>query len=328
MRNLSAPLCLTIVVLFGSVGCSNNLQKGVSAYISGDYATALREWKPLAEQGNADAQYSLGLMYANGHGDLKDYKTAVKWWKLAAKQGYVDAQNNLGVMYANGYGVPKDYKTAVKWYRLAAKQGMIIAQNNLGFMYANGHGVPKDYKTAVKWYRLAAKQGLANAQNNLGFMYDKGKGVLQNNKTALKWYRLAAKQGLALAQTNYTDALKKQNVRKMRGERERLRETCSGFGFKDGSKEMSKCMFDLYKLEKSQSQTRTVIQNNTDAASARLKEQRRQRQLEGSLELMRRGFDMMSPSRNTTTQPTFPSPPKRYNCYSTGRGDGIFTQCK
>jgi uncharacterized protein len=328
MKNLTAAICLTIVVLFGSVGCSNNLQKGLSAYNRGDYATALREWEPLAKQGNAGAQYNLGLMYRMGTGVIQDYKTAVKWYRLAAKQGLALAQYNLGWMYYKGRGVPQNNKTAVKWYRLAAKQGLTLAQYNLGWMYYKGRGVPQNNKTALKWYRLAAKQGYTLAQNGIGWMYANGTGVPQDYKTALKWYRLAAKQGLALAQTNYTDALKKQNVRKIRGERERLRETCSGFGFKDGSKEMSKCMFDLYKLEKSQSQTRAVIQNNTGAASARLEEQRRQRQLEGSLELMRRGVEMMSPSKNTTNQPTFPSPPKRYNCYSTGRGDGIFTQCK
>jgi hypothetical protein len=144
-------------------------------------------------------------------------------------------------------------------------------------MYQNGRGVPQDYKTAAKWYRLAAEQGLANAQSNLG---------------------------LLLKSPQYIDALKKQNAGKIRGERERLRETCSGFGFKDGSKEMSKCMFDLYKLEKSKSQTRTVIQNNTGDASAvraLLEEQKKQRQLEGSLEMMRRGFEMMSPPKPKLT---------------------------
>ena len=90
MKKLTATLCLTLAVLLGSAGVSfsADFQKGVTAYNSGDFATALREWKPLAEQGNAYAQNNLGLMYDNGQGVLQDYKTAVKWYRLAAKQGY------------------------------------------------------------------------------------------------------------------------------------------------------------------------------------------------------------------------------------------------
>jgi TPR repeat protein len=161
------------------------------------------KWYTLAaKQGFANAQYNLGLMYANGTGVLQDYKTAVKWFRLAAKQGVARAQYNLGWMYANGHGVPLDYKTAVKWYRLAAKQGFANAQYNLGVMYRKGQGVPQNNKTTVKWYRLAAKQGFANAQYNLGWMYANGHGVPLDYKTAVKWYRLAAKQGHAKAQYN------------------------------------------------------------------------------------------------------------------------------
>jgi len=161
MRKLSATLCLTIVVLLGSAGVSwgADFQKGLTAYERGDYATALREWTPLAEQGVADAQYNLGVMYGNGKGVPKDYETAVKWYRLAAKQGHASAQFNLGVMYGKGQGVSQDYKTALKWYRLASEQGDAFAQSNLGQMYHQGKGVSQDYKTALKWYRLASEQG-------------------------------------------------------------------------------------------------------------------------------------------------------------------------
>ncbi len=91
--------------------------------------------------------------------DRGDYATAVRLWRPLAEQGVVTAQNNLGVMYEKGEGVPQDYAEAVKWYRLAAEQGYAIAQFNLGFVYAEGQGVPQDYALAVKWYRLAAEQG-------------------------------------------------------------------------------------------------------------------------------------------------------------------------
>ena len=87
--------------------------------------------------------------------------------KAKADQGDATAQYNLGLMYANGTGVAKDEAEAVKWFRKAADQGIARAQHNLGVMYANGQGVVKDEVEAVKWYRKAADQGLAEAQNNL-----------------------------------------------------------------------------------------------------------------------------------------------------------------
>ena len=96
----------------GTPAFSADFQKGVTAYKSGDYATALREWTPVAEQGDAFAQYNLGVMYDKGLGVPQDYKTAVKWYSLAAEQGLAAAQYNLGFMYYNGKGVPQNYRSA------------------------------------------------------------------------------------------------------------------------------------------------------------------------------------------------------------------------
>ena len=125
MRNLTATICLAVALLFGSVGVSwsQDFQKGVTAYESGDYATALREWKPLAQQGYASAQYNLGLMYDNGQGVPQDDKTAVKWYRLAAEQGYASAQFNLGVMYGMGTGIIQDWVYAHMWGIIAASNG-------------------------------------------------------------------------------------------------------------------------------------------------------------------------------------------------------------
>jgi hypothetical protein len=78
---------------------------------------------------------------------------------VLADQGDAEAQFNLGVMYRFGRSVPEDDAEAVKWYRLAADQGAASAQYNLGLMYVYGRGVPEDDAEAVKWYRLAADQG-------------------------------------------------------------------------------------------------------------------------------------------------------------------------
>jgi TPR repeat protein len=88
-QKLTATLYLTLTILLGSMGmsASADLQKGYTAYKSGDYATVMREWTPLAEQGNADAQYNLGVMYDNGRGVLRDYVRAHMWGNLAASNG-------------------------------------------------------------------------------------------------------------------------------------------------------------------------------------------------------------------------------------------------
>ena len=161
MKNLTATLCLAVALLLGSAGVSwsQDFQKGVAAAHSGDFATALREWTPLAEQGEADAQTILGVMYEEGKGVPQDYKTAVKWYKLAAEQGDADAQTQMGFMYNKGKGVPQNDKTAVKWWTLAAEQGNALAQGNLGAGYAFGRGVLKDYVYAHMWGNIAATNG-------------------------------------------------------------------------------------------------------------------------------------------------------------------------
>ena len=86
MKKLTAILCLTLAVLLGSVGVSGSadFQKGADAYKKGDFATALRKWKTIAEQGDARAQFNIGTMYFRGRGVPKDNKTAVKWYRLSA----------------------------------------------------------------------------------------------------------------------------------------------------------------------------------------------------------------------------------------------------
>ena len=134
-----------------------------AAYHRGDYATALRLWLPLANQGDAVAQYNLGLMYERGYGVPQNYVEAMKWYRKAADRGHPTAKFNLGVTYDLGLGVPQNYAEALKWYRLAAEQGHTAALFNLGLMYFNGHGVPQDYVSAHIWFNLASAGGDQNA---------------------------------------------------------------------------------------------------------------------------------------------------------------------
>ena len=151
--NMKAFIRCAVVALMltPALSVAQDFDVGLAAAEAGDFATALREWTPLAEQGNAAAQYNLGQMYRNGYG---------------VAQGHADAQTNLGLMYKNGDGVAQDYAEAVKWYRLAAEQGNAAAQTNLGIMYANGDGVAQDYVTAHMWVNIAAASGAENAREN------------------------------------------------------------------------------------------------------------------------------------------------------------------
>lgn len=129
------------------------------AYSQGDFATALREWLPLARRGFTLAQYNLGRMYFSGEGVDQDYSEANKWFNLAAIQGYPPAQNSLGILYNKGLGVSLDHKKATSWFRHGAEQGYTPAQVSLGLQYSDGLGVAKDYTEAVKWFNVATELG-------------------------------------------------------------------------------------------------------------------------------------------------------------------------
>jgi uncharacterized protein len=194
MKYLFRTIAVMLAVAVCSPTAANaaDLQKAIEAYNSKDYATALIELRPLAEQGVAKAQSMLGGMFHYGLGVPKDYEKSTKWHKLAAKQGLAYDQVIMGWAYYKGRGVPQDDAEAVKWYRLSADQGNASAQDLLGTMYQDGLGVPEDFAEAVKWYRLSADKGFANAQYHLGYMYKHGLGTPQDYKTAIKWYTRAA----------------------------------------------------------------------------------------------------------------------------------------
>ena len=166
---IGAALILALVLGFVAPAVAEPFEDGLGAYAKGDYATTLEYWRPLAEQGLADAQCSLGWMYAKGEGVPEDDAEAAKWYRRAAEQGLARAQYNLGVAYDDGVGVPESRSEAAQWYRKAAEQGLARAQYNLGVMSTTGAGVPKDDAEAVKWFRMAAEQGYAPAQSKLGF---------------------------------------------------------------------------------------------------------------------------------------------------------------
>jgi len=126
LRAALMALALALALALSAAPASADaMDDAVAAFQRGDYVKALRLFHILAERGDAVAQGSLGLMYANGEGVPQDYAEAVKWYRKAAGQGNAVAQFELGVMYATGQGVPQDYVLAHMWFNLAAAQGWI-----------------------------------------------------------------------------------------------------------------------------------------------------------------------------------------------------------
>lgn len=117
VRNLSDSIRATI-----ETERVKEFDKAVKAYERGDYPTTLRLLRPLAKDGNPEAQNNLGLMYAAGRGVPQDYAAAAKWYRMAADKGVASAQNNLAVLYAGGQGVDHDYVKAYMWFTLAASR--------------------------------------------------------------------------------------------------------------------------------------------------------------------------------------------------------------
>lgn len=113
-------LSAVLVVACATVAVAASVEEAEFAYDRGDYTQAARLFRPLAEQGIAAAQFSLGMMYAKGQGVPQDYQAALKWHRRAAEQGNASAQNNLGLMYERGRGARQDFILAHMWSSIAA----------------------------------------------------------------------------------------------------------------------------------------------------------------------------------------------------------------
>ena len=157
-RRFTVPCTLVLAVLCAApVGAG--FEEGMAAYERGDYATTVKEWRPLAEQGDSTAQHHLAWLYLIGRGVPQDDEEAIRWFRKSAEQGDSDAQTNLGSFYLLGDRIPQDYTEALKWLRAAADQGHPFAQTKLGIVYEDGHGVPQDRVLAHMWFSVAAAEG-------------------------------------------------------------------------------------------------------------------------------------------------------------------------
>ena len=161
-----------------------------------EQARLVEKLRQAAEQGNAEAQFRLGVIYGNGDGVELDHDQAVAWFNQAARQGHENALITLAWMYANGAGVAVDESRARELYLLAADHGSAKAQYVAATMYRFAqYGADKDPARALHYYTLAANQGFATAQFALGKLLMEGKLVAKDDVTALQWLMLADANG-------------------------------------------------------------------------------------------------------------------------------------
>lgn len=147
---------IVVMLLTGRGLTWAGFDEGDAAYNRGDYATALREYRALADKGDSKAQNNLGAMYDIGQGVPQDHKEAVKWFRKAAEQGLAGAQFNLGWMYRRGLGVPQDYVQAHKWFNIAGANGDVDAAESRDSVsqWMTRAQIAEAQKLASEWVEL------------------------------------------------------------------------------------------------------------------------------------------------------------------------------
>ena len=164
---LTCPRTAALLLLSAiTLPVSADLAKGLNAAAAQKWTEALREFKPMAEQGDANAEVNVGNLYLRGLGVEQDYTKAYDWFDKAARQGNVAGQTKLGLMHYYGLGIKEDHAAAAEWFLKAAEQGDPEAALVLGELYNRGDGVTRHPVEAYLWYSVAADLGKedANAQ--------------------------------------------------------------------------------------------------------------------------------------------------------------------
>ena len=182
-------LMLTGLYLSGPV--SAGFQEGMAAYKRAEYKVAFQEFKAASELGHPEAQFYLSVCFVRGWGVTRDISEGERWIRKSAEQGNANGQVGLAMLYYN----EKNYDEAMNLYRKAAEQGHEVGQYYLASMLAKAEGVPKDYTEAFEWLSKAAEQGGSSSQYALAYMYAKGQGVPINSLMSYKWTILAVING-------------------------------------------------------------------------------------------------------------------------------------
>lgn len=170
MHRFSTLVVAAFLSLCVTVAWSGDVKKGWAAYNALDYAAAKAEWQELADAGDAEAAYGIGMLYGNGFGVDMDDALALKYYGIAAEKGHKEAQFNLAVMHQNGWGMSPNEKLANEWYLKAADQGQTQAQMALGRYYAMDFSSSYDPVKAYKWFSLAKRLGDIDASTKQDFI--------------------------------------------------------------------------------------------------------------------------------------------------------------
>lgn len=170
----------------------------------------------MAERGDVQAQYQLGLNYTNGTGVAQDYSKGAQWFLKAALQGKADAQFMTGVAYAAGRGVPRDPAIAYEWFDKAANQGHPAALYQKADALANGRGVGKNVTASVKSYEKAARLGHVESKYALGVLLLTGRTGKADKITGNAWILSAADDGYKDAQTLFDTTCKKLSKKQLK----------------------------------------------------------------------------------------------------------------
>jgi hypothetical protein len=194
-------------------GPNSEIASGDAAEKQKDYGQAMQWYQKAAAQGDATADYDIGILYDKGFGVPQDRGQAMEWFQKAAARGDAPAEYKIGQYYRAGLGVTQDYSQAMQWFQKAAAQGNADAENGIGTLYGSGGGVPQDYSQAMQWFQKAAAQGNAVAESNIGALYKNGWGVPQDYSQAIQWYQKAAAQGNAAAQSAVDKLISTQTAR-------------------------------------------------------------------------------------------------------------------
>jgi uncharacterized protein len=183
------------IVMMAQAAQAGPFEDGAAAFQKADYATALAQWQPLAQQGDLQAQFNLGILHDQGRGVPQNRAEAARWYKLAAEQGDMIAAYNLGMLHIqplHALGtVARDGAEGVKWLRVAGDKGDTLAQFSLGEILSAGQVVPQDYAQAARWYEKAAEKKFTAAQVALANLYMNGQGVPMDIGKASEWTELA-----------------------------------------------------------------------------------------------------------------------------------------
>lgn len=200
MRILAKSLlALCLGAALGGTAIAGPREDANAAYEREDYATALRNYRVAADQGDATAQYRLGAMYQYGEGVAEDAAEAARWYRAAADKGHAPAMFSLARAYGYGSGVAEDEVEEVRWYLAAAGKGHGPAMHELAAEYDYGNTAIQDPVKAVRWYRAAAGKGFVRDMLKVAESYENGSGVAKNEVEAARWLRIAADKGSDVA---------------------------------------------------------------------------------------------------------------------------------